>query len=389
MANQTAPKKSKPPKSQSDYSAKQITVLEGLDPVRKRPGMYIGNTASEGLHHLIWEVVDNGIDEAMAGFCTQIDVELLPDGTVQVTDDGRGIPVDIHKTAKVSALEVVMTKLHAGGKFGEGGYKVSGGLHGVGVSVVNALSEFTKAEVRRDKKTWIQEYERGKPKKKVKPIGPAKTTGTTITFKPDPEIFTVTEFNLQTIIDHLRQQAYLTKGIRLNIIDSRDKHKLAYSFYFEGGIKSYVKHLNVNVEPKHDNVFYAEKEVDDVKVEVAVQYSNEYKETLFGFANNIYNPEGGTHISGFRTALTRSLNSYAKKKNILKEKDQPLSGEDCREGLTAIVSVKIKEPQFEGQTKAKLGNAEVKSIVDSVTSDALGTFLEENPRDAEAIVGKC
>jgi len=313
------PKKStKKPKS--DYKAEQITVLEGLEPVRKRPGMYIGSTGSSGYHHMIWEVVDNGIDEAMAGHATEISVTLLSNGGVSVSDDGRGIPVDIHKQYKVSALELALTKLHAGGKFGGGGYKVSGGLHGVGVSVVNALSEYLKAEIKKDGKLWMQEYAYGKPKKKVKAVGPARGTGTTISFKPDQKIFDVSEFNWKTIIDHLRQQAYLNKGIKIKIFDERVKGKFnSYEFYFEGGVKSYVKHLNSNNEPKHQNVFYVDKEIipikngsnngdeedkekidkkDPVVVEVALQYVDDYRESVFAFANNIHNLEGGMHLVG-------------------------------------------------------------------------------------------
>ena len=370
------------------YGASQISVLEGLDPVRKRPGMYIGNTAREGLHHLIWEVVDNSIDEAMAGFANEVVVTLLPDSTVSVTDNGRGIPVDKHPTAKVSALEVVMTKLHAGGKFGQGGYKVSGGLHGVGVSVVNALSEWVRAEVRREGKLWVQEYKRGKPLKKVHPAGSARGTGTTITFKPDDQIFTTLEFEWLYILDHLRQQTYLTKGVQITVNDERTDDEKSYSFFFEGGIASYVRHLNRNHEAKHDTVFYVEKEQDDIVVEVAMQYVNDYKETVFSFANNIFTTEGGSHLVGFRTALTRTLNSYARNKGIIKDKDDNLQGEDTREGLTGIVSVKVKDPQFEGQTKAKLGNEEVRPAVDTVFSDMLAIWLEEHPREAEAIVGK-
>ncbi|MFA6321922.1 MAG: DNA topoisomerase (ATP-hydrolyzing) subunit B [Candidatus Buchananbacteria bacterium] len=374
----------------SEYSAKQITVLEGLEPVRKRPGMYIGNTASEGLHHLIWEVVDNSIDEAMAGRCDQIDVEVLPDEMVSVADDGAGIPVDIHKQYKKSALELVLTKLHAGGKFGEGGYKVSGGLHGVGVSVVNALSTYLKAEVRREGKLWMQEYKIGHPLKQVKAVGKASGTGTKITFKPDDTIFTVTKFNYETIVDHLRHQAYLTKGITITVADKRVPKKISrFGFHFEGGIASYIKFLNQHTEPKHENIFYIDKEQDDTRVEIALQYTNEYNENTLAFANNIINPEGGTHLIGFRTALTRAINSYARKQGFLKEKDDNLSGEDSREGLTAVVSIKIKEPQFEGQTKAKLGNAEVKPIVDNVMYETFATWLEEHPKDGEAIVGKC
>jgi len=382
------PQEPKKKTNSGEYTASQITVLEGLDPVRKRPGMYIGNTASEGLHHLIWEVVDNSIDEAMAGRCSEITVSLLPDHMVSVSDNGRGIPVDIHKTTKKSALETVLTVLHAGGKFGDGGYKVSGGLHGVGVSVVNALSTHLKAEVKRDGKLWVQEYKIGKPQYKVKPVGNARGTGTTITFQPDDSIFTVLEYNYQHILDHLRQQAYLTKGVRITVIDARKKPEVPYAFSFAGGVASYVRHLNHTKEPKHENVFYVEKAVDTISVEVALQYTDEYKETVFCFANNIFNPEGGSHLVGFRTALTRTINTYARTKGYLKEKEENLTGEDMREGLTAIVSIKVPEPQFEGQTKAKLGNAEVKPIVDNVVAESLATYLEEHPRDAEAIIGK-
>lgn len=391
MAKSDDLKQSKSSASSSDYNAQQITVLEGLDPVRKRPGMYIGNTAFEGLHHLVWEVVDNSIDEAMAGFCTEINVRLLPGEQVEVSDNGRGIPVDIHKKAKKSALELVLTVLHAGGKFGEGGYKVSGGLHGVGVSVVNALSTWVRAEVKRDGQLWAQEYKRGIPTGKVKPVGkvPKNVTGTTIKFQPDDTIFTVTEFSLKEILQHLRQQAYLTKAVRLIITDEREtKDARPYQFYFEGGIASYVRHLNYHKNPKHDSVFYVDKELDGVRVEAALQYNDDYQETVFAFANNIFNPEGGVHMVGFRTALTRSINSYARAKGYLKEKDENLLGDDVREGLTAVISVKVKEPQFEGQTKAKLGNAEVKPIVETVFGDAFSNFLEENPREAEAMVSK-
>ncbi len=373
-----------------EYTAKQITVLEGLAPVRKRPGMYIGNTAEDGLHHMLWEVVDNGIDEAMAGYCTEVVVRLLSNQRVEVVDNGRGIPVEKHKQTRKSALETVMTMLHAGGKFGESGYKVSGGLHGVGVSVVNALSQWMKAEVRRDGKIWIQEYKRGKPQGKVRPIGKTKETGTTVAFEPDPEIFTVLDFNLDKILEHLRQQAYLTKGLTIKVEDRRRSGLvIPYNFHFEGGIASYVRHLNQNKEAKNKLVFYVEKQMNDVNVEIALQYTDDYRETVFGFANNIYNPEGGMHLIGFRTALTRSLNSYARKHELLRDKDENLTGDDVREGLTAIISVKLKNPQFEGQTKAKLGNAEVKTAVDSVFMEYFSFFMEENPKDAEAILGKC
>ncbi len=385
------PKKASEKKPKSTYGAESITVLEGLDPVRKRPGMYIGSTSASGLHHLIWEVVDNGIDEAMAGHASEISVILLNNGMVQITDDGRGIPVGMHKVTKVSALETVMTKLHAGGKFGDGGgYKVSGGLHGVGISVVNALSEYVKAEVHREDKIWIQEYRQGKPIKKVKAIGTTKKTGTIITFKPDTTIFEEIEFNWGKILDRLRQQAYLTKGITIIVSDRREGHRPKnYRFYFEGGIKAYIKSLNRNNTTKNDTVFYIEKEVKESKVEVSLQYNDGFNETVLAFANNIINPEGGSHIAGFRSALTRTLNSYARSQNILKEKEENLTGDDVREGLVSIISVKLPDPQFEGQTKGKLGNAEMKTYVEQVFGDAFSFFLNENPKEAEAIIGKC
>ena len=387
----------------SSYSAKNIQVLEGLQAVRKRPGMYIGSTGAQGLHHLIWEVVDNSIDEAMAGYCDVIEIKLLPNSWIEVIDNGRGIPVDMHPVKKVSALQLVLSTLHAGGKFGEegGGYKVSGGLHGVGVSVVNALSTHLKATVYRDGKIWEQNYEIGEPKDKVKAIGTTKKTGTTIAFQADPTIFETTEYEWKFIIDHLRQQAYLTKGITLLISDERtveekEKDKTAvpfvgnkYKFHFEGGIASYIKHINKNREPKNKNVFYTEKAEGDISVEIALQYTDEFTESLYAFANNINNPEGGFHVAGFKTALTRTLNNYARSKNILKEKDVNLTGDDVREGLTAIISVKIPNPQFEGQTKAKLGNTEVKPIVESIFGEQFTIFLEENPKDAEGIIGQC
>ncbi len=378
-------------KRKSDYTAESIIVLEGLEPVRKRPGMYIGSTSASGLHHLIWEVVDNGIDEAMAGFATHIGVTLLMDGMVEVTDNGRGIPVGIHKVTGVSALETVLTKLHAGGKFGEGGgYKVSGGLHGVGVSVVNALSEHLKAEVHREGKIWMQEYKRGKPLKKVKPVGTTKRNGTIITFKPDTQIFTELEFDWGKILDRLRQQAYLTKGVTIKVVDRRGAHRPKdYKFHFEGGVKSYIKALNHNKTVKNETIFYIDKEVENGRVEVALQYNDEFNEMVLPFANNIHNPEGGTHLVGFRTALTRTLNNYARSQNILKEKEENLTGEDVREGLTAVISVKLADPQFEGQTKGKLGNAEMKTYVEQVFGDGLTSFLNEHPREAESIIGKC
>ncbi len=386
MATEDKKKKTK----EQAYGAEQITVLEGLDPVRKRPGMYIGNTASAGLHHLIWEVVDNGIDEAMAGHADTIEVRLLPEGKVSVSDNGRGIPVDTHKVTKKSALETVMTTLHAGGKFGDGGYKVSGGLHGVGVSVVNALSVWMRSEIKRDGKLWVQEYKIGKPVSAVKAVGKATGTGTTQIFLPDPTIFTVTEFDWDIVVEHLRQQAYLTKGIKINIFDDRVATAAqSYKYYFEGGIASYIKHLNHNNEAKQEKVFYVNKEKDNINVEIAFQYTTDFREMMYAFANNIHNPEGGSHLVGFKAALTRVLNKYARKNNFLKEKDQNLTSDDVREGLTAIVSVKLPEPQFEGQTKAKLGNVEVRPIVEMIFADALDIFLEENPRDAKEILAKC
>ncbi len=383
--------KDKQTKKKNAYSAEAITVLEGLEPVRKRPGMYIGSTSATGLHHLIWEVVDNGIDEAMAGHANEISVTLLNDGFVQISDNGRGIPVEKHKATGLSALETVLTKLHAGGKFGDGeGYKVSGGLHGVGVSVVNALSTYLKAEIHRDGKIWQQEYSIGKSKANPKVIGKTKKTGTIITFKADDTIFSETEYNWGKILDRLRQQAYLTKGITIIAKDKREKHKnKEYKFYFEGGIKSYVKSLHRTKNNKHKSIFYFEKDINEAKVEVALQYNDEFNENVLSFANNIHNPEGGTHLSGFKTALTRTLNSYARNQGILKEKEENLTGDDVREGLTAIISVKLTDPQFEGQTKGKLGNAEIKTYVEQSFGESFSIFLEEHPKEAEAIIGKC
>ena len=376
----------------SAYGAEQISVLEGLEPVRKRPGMYIGSTGPEGLHHLVWEVVDNSFDEAMAGFADHIIVTLNADGSVSVHDNGRGIPVDFHKEYKVSALELVLTKLHAGGKFGEAdsGYKVSGGLHGVGVSVVNALSELMTAEVERDGGIFTQTYKRGEPVAKVKKIGASRNHGTTITFKPDSTIFTTIQFDPLVIIEHLRQQCYLTKKVRLTIIDARQEPRRFYSFYFEGGVASYVRHLNSHAKhAKHPNVFYVERKLDNATVEIALQYTEDYGENLFAFTNNIHNPDGGSHVAGFRASLTRVLNNYAREKGFLKEKDTNLTGDDVREGLTTVISIKIPDPQFEGQTKTKLGNPEVRGYVETAMGDAFAAFLEEHPRDAEAILSKC
>ncbi len=398
-------KKEEKGKNNTHYSAEDIYVLEGLEPVRKRPGMYIGSTGVDGLHHLIWEVFDNSRDEAMAGHASRIEVALLPDGSVRVADDGRGIPVDVHKKTKVSALETVMTTLHAGGKFGGESYKVSGGLHGVGVSVVNALSTWLKAEVHRDGGVYVQEYERGKPKTKVKKVGKSEKRGTIVTFMPDSEIFPETKFNFQTIVDHLRYQAYLVKKLKITIIDFREiKEKLdlkkfyfledlalpvnSYTFYFEGGLHSLVRQLNKDYDVLHENIFYVHKLFNEIDVEVAFQYVNDLTGKELSFANNINTKEGGTHVTGFKIALTRVLNDYAKKNNLIK-KEETLSGEDVREGLTSVVSVKLREPQFEGQTKAKLGTQEARSAVENVVSQALSDFLEEHPQDAKRIIEKC
>lgn len=368
------------------YGADQIQVLEGLDPVRKRPGMYIGGTGIEGLHHLIWELVNNSIDEAMAGEADTVDVVMHDNGWVTVTDNGRGIPVGKHKTTGKSALETVLTVLHAGGKFGGGGYKVSGGLHGVGVSVVNALATDLVAKVYQDGKEYEQIYKEGVPQGDIKVVGKTDKRGTSISFIPDASIFESIEFNYQTILDYLRHQSYLTKGVRLNISDEAKNR--SYGFYFEGGIRSYVEHLNRDKEALNQPTFYVEKKVDEVTVELAIQYCDSFNEQVKAFANNIYNPGGGTHITGFRTALTRVINEYARKNGLIKEKEENLTGDDVREGLTAVISVKLPDPQFEGQTKDKLGNPEVRGYVEQVLSEYLAYYLEENPNEAKKIVGK-
>lgn len=383
------------PKSKAEaakkYGAAQIQVLEGLEPVRKRPGMYIGGTGLDGLHHLIWEVADNCIDEAMAGHATTITLKLMPDNIVSVVDDGRGIPVEKHKQTKKSTLETVLTVLHAGGKFGgDSGYKVSGGLHGVGVSVVNALSEWLEAEVQRDGGVYKQRFERGKPIGQIKKIGSSKETGTTITFKADKEIFKEIDYNWDRILQRMRQQAYLTPGIRINLVDGRDKENVKnYAFWFEGGIRAYVKELNLGKDIKNQDVFFTHRDFDgSAQVELAMQYTDSYNENILTFANNIHTPEGGTHLTGFRTALTRTLNDYARKQGLLKEKDENLTADDVKEGLTCIISVKLPEPQFEGQTKSKLGTPEMRGYVTTVTGEELGLYLEEHPADARAIIEK-
>ena len=376
--------------NQSGYGAKDIQVLEGLDPVRKRPGMYIGSTSVEGLHHMIWEVADNSVDEAMAGYATTVTVTLLKGGLVSVEDDGRGIPVEKHPATKKSTVETVLTTLHAGGKFGGGGYKVSGGLHGVGVSVVNALSDWLRVEVKRDGKTYAQEYKKGVPQGELKVIDKAsKGTGTKTTFHADAEIFENNEgYAWKTVVEHLKHQAYLTKGVKIILNDEREEEPKSETFHFEGGVKDFVEHLNASKNPIFAPAFYVDKEKDGINVEIGLQYTEDYNENLRAFANNIYNPEGGTHVAGFRAALTRALNSYAKKAGIIKDTKDNLTGEDVREGLTAVISVKLPNPQFEGQTKAKLGNSEVRTIVESIFSKYFEHFLEEHPGDAKRIITK-
>ena len=368
------------------YSSDQITVLEGLEPVRKRPGMYIGGTGIEGLHHLVWELVDNGIDEALAGHANAISVKMLADGGITVTDNGRGIPTDIHPKTGKSTVETVLTVLHAGGKFGDGGYKVSGGLHGVGSSVVNGLSNKLVVTVYRDGQVWQQEYAKGIPQADLKAIGKTDRTGTEITFYADDTIFESVKFNYETILDRLRHAAYLTKGIHTSLEDEKTGQR--YGFYFEGGIQSYVKHLNVGREVVDEDIFYVDKTVKDVQVEISLQYTDAYTETIKSFANNVLNPDGGTHLTGFRAALTRVVNDYARKQGLLKEKEENLSGEDTREGMTAIILVKLPDPQFEGQTKNKLGNPEVRGIVEQVLGEYLNYYLEEHPGVARKIVNK-
>ncbi|HEY8438310.1 MAG TPA: DNA topoisomerase (ATP-hydrolyzing) subunit B [Candidatus Limnocylindrales bacterium] len=371
----------------SDYTAASIQVLEGLEAVRRRPGMYIGSTDARGLHHLVWEVVDNSIDEAMAGHATTITVTIRVEGTVVVVDDGRGVPVGKHSTGK-DALEVVHTVLHAGGKFGGGGYKVSGGLHGVGVSVVNALSEWMRVESARDGSVWGQEYKRGKPTTRVEKIGPSGgRRGTTTQFRADPDMFETTEYSFDLISQRLRESAYLTKGVWITLRDEREDRER--SFYFEGGLVSFVRHLNRNKEVLHSRPIYCEKREGTTTVEVALQYNDTYTENVLAFANNINTVDGGTHVTGFRAALTSSLNDWARRAGVLKDADGNLSGDDVREGLTAVVSVKLTEPQFEGQTKAKLGNAEVKGQVQTAVAEAIGQYLDENPGDGRRIIEKC
>jgi DNA gyrase subunit B len=373
--------------TESGYDAKDITVLEGLEAVRRRPGMYIGSTGPRGLHHLVYEVVDNSVDEALQGFCDHIVVELLPDGRAKVTDNGRGIPVAVMDQVGLPAVEVVLTKLHAGGKFGGEGYKVSGGLHGVGISVVNALSEHLSVEVRRDGYVWRQEYERGAPTGPLTRGEETEDTGTTITFLPDAEIFDETDFSFDTLSQRMREMAFLTRGLRLELVDERAGGQRA-DFRFEGGIRDFIAHVNEGKDKVHNEIIYFESETDDGQVEVAMQWNGSYVESTFSFANNINTHEGGTHLSGFKASLTRTLNDYARSKGFLKEKEEPLTGDDCREGLAAIVSVKLREPQFEGQTKTKLGNQPIRGLVESTSNAKLSEFLEEHPAEGKAIVNK-
>jgi DNA gyrase subunit B len=373
---------------EDSYGAKDITVLEGLEAVRKRPGMYIGSTGPRGLHHLVYEVVDNSVDEAIAGHCSEVRVVLHPDDSCTVSDDGRGIPVEELKKEKRPAAEVVLTTLHAGGKFGDGGgYKVSGGLHGVGVSVVNALSEKLHLQISRDGHVWSQDYERGKPQGPLEAGETTKQTGTTLTFQPDAEIFDEVEFDFQTLADRLRETAFLTRGLKIELVDERGQTNRV-TFQYEGGIEDFVRHLNENKDTLHRKTIYFDGEEEEGQVEVAMQWNASYQESIFSFANNINTHEGGSHLSGFRAALTRTLNAYARSKGLLKEKDGNLGGEDVREGLTAVISVKLRDPQFEGQTKTKLGNPPIRGLVEETVNRKLAEFLEESPSDARRIITK-
>jgi DNA gyrase subunit B len=387
-AARSGAKPSRTRRQEGRYDAADITVLEGLEAVRKRPGMYVGSTGARGLHHLVYEVVDNSVDEALAGHCDAVAVTIHPDSSVTVVDDGRGIPVAMHEQEKRPAVEVVLTVLHSGGKFGDGGgYKVSGGLHGVGVSVVNALSESLHVEVRRDGHVWTQEYERGAPAAPLKRGAATKDTGTTVTFLPDAEIFEALDYDWDVLEQRLRETAFLTRGLRITLVDEREGGRRA-EFRYEGGIHDFVTHLNQNKDPIQPKIVYFEGESDEGAVEVAMQWNSSYQESIFSFANNINTHEGGTHLSGFRSALTRTLNKYARDKGLLKEKEDNLAGEDVREGLTAVISAKLRDPQFEGQTKTKLGNPGMQGFVESIVNQKLGEFLEENPRDANQVIRK-
>ena len=371
-----------------EYNAEQIQVLEGLEPVRKRPGMYIGSTGDSGLHHLVYEIVDNSVDEALAGYCTQIDVTITAENGIRVRDNGRGMPVDTHPKLGIPAVEVIHTVLHAGGKFGGGGYKVSGGLHGVGASVVNALSEAMEVEVRRNGKVYKQRYERGKTMYPLEVVGESEITGTTTWFQPDPEIFDNTVYNFSTLEHRLREMAFLNKGIKITLTDERAETPKTLEFHYEGGIKEFVAFQNKNKEPIHKDIIYFEVNRDNFECEVAVQYTDGYSELILSYANNINTTEGGTHLVGFKTALTRAYNDYARRNKYLKENEDALTGEDIREGITAIISVKLTEPQFEGQTKTKLGDSEIRGFVDNATNENITAFFEENPQQARAIIEK-
>jgi DNA gyrase subunit B len=371
-----------------DYGADQIQILEGLEAVRKRPGMYIGSTSSRGLHHLVYEIVDNAVDEALAGFCTQIDVSINQDGSVTVVDNGRGIPVEINKKKGVSSVEVVFTILHAGGKFGGGGYKVSGGLHGVGASVVNALSSWLEVVVDLDGKSYRQRYERGKAVMPLTEVGTAERTGSTVTFLPDDTIFEETVFDYDILKERLRETAFLTKGLKINLTDKREEQERTKTFHYEGGIKEYVQYLNRGRTALYPEIIYCEGKKDETYVEVAIQHNDTYTESCYSFVNNIITPEGGTHFTGFKNALTKTFNAYARQMKYLKENEQPLSGEDIREGISAIISIKLPEPQFEGQTKQKLGNSEARGAVENIVSEQLTYFLEQNPAVGKLVCEK-
>ncbi|WP_297134151.1 ATP-binding protein, partial [Terrisporobacter sp.] len=373
---------------QQEYGASQIQVLEGLEAVRKRPGMYIGSTGPRGLHHLVYEIVDNSIDEALQGYCDRIYVSLNEDGSVTVKDDGRGIPVEIHPKTGKSTLETVLTVLHAGGKFGGGGYKVSGGLHGVGISVVNALSKWLIADVYRDGKIYRQTYEKGMVTSQLEVVGESNHTGTIITFMPDETIFDEIEFKYETLEHRLRELAFLNKGVRIVFEDKRENSERKKEFHYDGGIVEFVKYLNKTKTAIHEDIVYIDKKIGDSIVEIAMQYTDGYTENIYSFANNIDTHEGGTHLAGFKAAITKTVNDYAKRNKLIKENEGNLTGEDIREGLTAVVSVKLPDPQFEGQTKTKLGNTYMRGNVDSVTVEELGAFLEENPTTARIIVDK-
>ena len=372
----------------NDYTADQIQVLEGLEAVQKRPGMYIGSTGKQGLHHLVYEVVDNSIDEALAGYCKNIVVTIDKNNGITVVDDGRGIPTDMNHKMKKTGVELALTVLHAGGKFGGGGYKVSGGLHGVGVSVVNALSSELTVEVKQNKKIYHQTFAKGKKTSELEVTGNTNRTGTTVHFQPDPDIFDELVYDFDVLEHRLRELAFLNKGVSITLVDERESEKRKETYCYEGGIRSYIEYMNKNKDPLYEQIAYYEKEMDDYSLEIAFQYTAGYSENIYSYANNIYTPEGGSHLNGFKSALTRTINTYARKNNYIKGNDKNLTGEDVREGLTAIISIKLLDPQFEGQTKTKLGNPEVKGIVETIVGDELSAFLEENPTIAKTVIEK-